>query len=302
MIRSMTGYGAAEQADDLVRVAAEIRTLNNRFLKVNQHLPEGLGAAEVAIEKIIREGISRGTVNLNLAVEPRGAAVRAPINTDILAAYGKDLAAAAKKIGAAVSLEALLALPGVVGSEQVLLTGIADLPARVEAVVAEAVRRLNLMRDAEGQATAEDMRSALDEMERRIADIHRRVPAVVKEYRERLRARVAELLEGLEVAADDQALAREVAFAAERSDIAEELSRLASHICQFRELLDDSGPGGRAAASPPGAGRKLEFLTQEMYREANTIGSKASDAQVSRLVVDIKVGVDRLREQSQNVE
>jgi len=298
MIRSMTGYGAAEQADDLVRVAVEIRTLNNRFLKVNQHLPEGLGAAEVAIERILRDSISRGTVNLNLAVEPRGAAVRAPINTDILAAYWKDLEAAAKQVGGTVSLEALLALPGVVGSEQVLLTGIADLPARVEAVVAEAVRRLNRMRDAEGQATAKDMRTALDEMQRRIAAIQTRVPAVVQEYRERLRQRVAELLAGVEVAADDQTLAREVAFAAERSDINEELARLASHLSQFRELLDDSGAG----AAGKQAGRKLEFLTQEMYREVNTIGSKASDAQVSRLVVDIKVGVDRLREQSQNVE
>ena len=298
MIRSMTGYGAAEKADDLVRVAVEIRTLNNRFLKVNQHLPEGLGAAEVAIDRMLRDSISRGTVNLNLAVEPRGAAIRAPINTDILAAYGQDLAAAAKKVGGTVSLEALLALPGVVGSERVLLTGIADLPARVEAVVAEAVRRLNRMRDAEGQATAKDMRSALDEMQRRIAAIQTRVPAVVQEYRERLRQRVAELLAGIEVAADDQTLAREVAFAAERSDINEELARLASHLSQFRELLNDSGAG----AAGKQAGRKLEFLTQEMYREVNTIGSKASDAEISRLVVDIKVGVDRLREQSQNVE
>lgn len=295
MIRSMTGYGAAEKADDLVRVAVEIRTVNNKFLKVNQRVPEGLGAAEVAIDRMLRDSISRGTVNLNLAVEPRGAAIRAPINTDILAAYWQDLEAAAKKVGGTVSLEALLALPGVVGSERVLLTGIADLPARVEAVVAEAVRRLNRMRDAEGQATAKDMRSALDEMQRRIAAIQTRVPAVVQEYRERLRQRVAELLAGIEVAADDQTLAREVAFAAERSDINEELSRLASHLSQFRELLDDSGPAEQA-------GRKLEFLTQEMYREVNTIGSKASDAEISRLVVDIKVGVDRLREQSQNVE
>ena len=292
MIRSMTGYGAAEQADDRVRVAVEIRTVNNKFLKINQRSPEGLGAAEVTIERILRGSISRGTVNLNLAVEPRGAAVRAPINTDILAAYRQDLEAAAKKVGGTVSLEALLALPGVVGSERILLTGIADLPARVEAVVAEAVRRLNRMRDVEGQATAKDMRASLDEMQQRIATIQTRVPAVVQEYRERLRQRVTELLEGLEVAADDQTLAREVAFAAERSDINEELARLASHISQFRELLDDSGP----------AGRKLEFLTQEMYREVNTIGSKASDAEISRLVVDIKVGVDRLREQSQNVE
>jgi len=294
MIRSMTGYGAAERSDDLVRIAVEIRTVNNRFFKSNQHLPEGLGAVEVAIERLLRDSISRGTVNLTLTVEPRGPAARVPINPDILAAYWRDLSAAAAKMGAGagMSMDALLALPGVVGSEQVLLVGIPDLAARIEAAVKEALARLDAMRDAEGQATATDMRAAIDEMERRIAAIQTRVPAVVEDYRNRLRERVKALLEGAEIPLDDQTLVREVAFFAERSDINEELSRLTSHVGQFRELLTESGP----------AGRKLEFLTQEMYREVNTIGSKSSDSEVSRHVVEIKVGVDRLREQSQNIE
>jgi len=297
MIRSMTGYGAAERTNAEVRIAVEIRTVNNRFFKANLRVPDGLGAVEMTIESLLRASISRGTVNLALTVQPKGESARAPVNTALLAAYLKDVV----DFGEAnlpgfrpedVRIEALLDLPGVVGGEEVLLTGIEDLPAQIEAVVKEALERLNAMRDQEGTATARDMAAALDEMERRVAAVLSRVPAVLEEYRTRLKERVAALLAGAEVPMDDQTLLREVAFYAERSDINEELSRLSSHVQQFRELLAASGPGGR----------KLEFLTQEMYREVNTIGSKSSDPLISRDVVEIKVGVDRLREQSQNVE
>jgi uncharacterized protein (TIGR00255 family) len=294
----MTGYGAAERVDPDVRIAVEIRTVNNRFFKASLHLPEGLGAVEVAIDKILRATITRGTVNLTLGVEPRGAAARVPINKDILQAYLKDLEGfAGGRSGknddySSGLLGFVLGLPGVVGGQDVLLTGIDNLPARIEAVVQEGVARLNAMRDAEGQTTATDMRATLDEMEKWLAAIDARVPAVIEEYRERLRERVTALLEGVEIALDDQVLAREVAFAAERSDINEEIARLRSHVGQFRELLVESGPGGR----------KLEFITQEMYREVNTMGAKSNDSEISRLVVSVKVGVDRLREQSQNVE
>ena len=298
MIRSMTGYGAADRADQEVRIAVEMRTVNNRFFKGVQHLPEGLGAIEVTIDKILRETITRGTISLGLTVEPRGGAARVPINKDILEAYLKDLEGfmggwthkSTNYSDALLGL--LLGLPGVVGSETVLLTGIENLPGRIEAVVREAVGRLNAMRDTEGQSTADDMRATLTEMERLLTAVEARVPFVVNEYRDRLRQRVTDLLEGVEVTLDDQTLAREVAFAAERSDINEEIARLKSHVDQYRELLVESGP----------AGRKLEFLTQEMYREVNTIGSKSADSEISRHVVSIKVGVDRLREQSQNVE
>jgi uncharacterized protein (TIGR00255 family) len=298
MIRSMTGYGAAERMDPDVRIAVEVRTVNNRFYKAGLHVPEGLGPVEVAIDKILREGITRGTISLSLVVEPHGAAARVPVNKDILEAYLRDLEGFAGGWSQKHSnyydalLGFVLGLPGVVGSQDVLLTGLANLPARIEAVVQEAVARLNAMRDAEGQATAADMRATLDTMDKALASVEARVPAVIEEYRDRLRERVTALLAGIEIALDDQALAREVAFAAERSDINEEIARLRSHLAQFRELLVESGPGGR----------KLEFLTQEMYREVNTMGAKSNDSEISRSVVEVKVGVDRLREQSQNVE
>jgi uncharacterized protein (TIGR00255 family) len=297
MIRSMTGYGAAERTNDQVRIAVEIRTVNNRFFKANQRSPEGLGAIEVAIENLLRATISRGTINLNLTVEPKGAAARAPVNAAMLAAYLKDVT----DFGQAhvpgfrpedVRVEALLALPGVVGSDQVLLVGVENLQAQVEATVKEALERLNVMRDQEGQATARDMVAALDETDRRIAAVLARAPGVLEEYRARLQERVSALLEGAQIPLDDQALLREVALFAERSDINEELTRLKSHVDQFREMIGASGP----------AGRRLEFLTQEMYREVNTLGAKSGDCQVSREVVEIKVCVDRLREQTQNIE
>lgn len=288
MLRSMTGYGAAERENDQVRIAVEVRTINNKFFKVTQRLPEGLGAAEVAIERLLRDTISRGTVNVGVTVEPRGPAARVPINTDVLAAYKRDLA----QVTDSLSDDALLALPGVLGSEEVLLTGIENLQREIEAAVAEALDNLNRMRDAEGEATARDMAAALAEIEQRIAAVRQRAPAVVDDYRARLQQRIQAMLEGIEITVDDQSLIREVAFFAERSDVNEELTRLASHADQFRELLADSGP----------AGRKLEFLTQEMYREVNTIGSKANDPEISREVVEIKVAVDRLREHTRNIE
>ena len=288
MLRSMTGYGAAERESDQARIAVEIRTINNKFFKVTQRLPDGLGAAEVAIERLLRDTISRGTVNVGVTVEPRGPAARVPINTDVLAAYKRDLA----QVTDSLSDDALLALPGVLGSEEVLLTGIENLQREIEAAVAEALDNLNRMRDAEGEATARDMAAVLAEIEQRIAAVRQRAPAVVDDYRARLQQRIQAMLEGIEITLDDQSLIREVAFFAERSDVNEELTRLASHADQFRELLADSGP----------AGRKLEFLTQEMYREVNTIGSKANDPEVSREVVEIKVAVDRLREHTRNIE
>ncbi|HUW99767.1 MAG: YicC/YloC family endoribonuclease [Phycisphaerae bacterium] len=295
MIRSMTGYGTAERTTKEARIGVEIRTVNNRSLKISQRTPEGLGAAEAEIERLLRERLSRGTVFVRLAVEPVGAAARAPLNHEVLLAYWKDLAEVRKRLGAAdepPKIESLLALPGVVGDEAVLLTGIRDLAEIVREVTVEALDRLDAMREAEGEATARDMAAHLDDLERHVAAIRERAPGVIEEYHQRLRERASALAKGVEIALDDTSLAREVAFFAERADINEELARLASHLEQTRALLGASEP----------VGRRLEFLTQEMVRETNTIGSKSSDADIARQVVELKVGVDRLREQSQNIE
>jgi len=295
MIRSMTGYGAAERTTDEVRVRVEIRTVNNRSLKVSQRTPEGLGAAEVVIDRLVRERLTRGTVHVLLTVEPVGAAARAPINREVLAAYWKDLARLREELGGGdgpPALEALLGLPGVVGDEAVVLTGIKNLESLVKEAAREALDRLDAMREAEGQATAKDLAANLKEMGRCVAAVRQRAGVVIQEYRDRLQERAQALLEGVEIAVDDATLAREVAFFAERSDINEELARLQSHLEQMRDLLGASEP----------VGRRLEFLAQEMSREANTIGAKSNDVEIAREVLPIKVAVDRLREQSQNIE
>ncbi|MGB3195396.1 MAG: DUF1732 domain-containing protein, partial [Phycisphaerae bacterium] len=182
--------------------------------------------------------------------------------------------------------------PGVVGDEAVVLTGIKNLESLVKQAAREALDRLDVMRETEGQATAKDLAANLEEMARRVAAVRSRAGCVIQEYRDRLQERAQALLEGVEIAADDATLAREVAFFAERSDINEELARLESHLEQMRDLLGASEP----------VGRRLEFLAQEMSREANTIGAKSNDVQIAREVLPIKVAVDRLREQSQNIE
>jgi len=288
MIRSMTGYGTAERTTDEARIIVEVRSVNNRYFKVNLRLPEGLGGLEPRIERLLREAVSRGTVTVNVTVEPRGPAARVPVNTDLLEAYRRDLETTAP----GVTDDALLALPGVVGEEEGRLTGIGNLPEAIEAAVREAMEELNRMRDAEGRATADDLAAALDEIERLASAVAERAPQVIEQYRDRLRERVQSLLEGVEIAPDEEALAKEVAFFAERADVNEELARLASHVQQFRELFEATEP----------VGRRAEFIAQEMYREVNTIGSKAGDADVAREAVDIKVCVDRLREQAQNIE
>ncbi len=293
MIRSMTGYGRAEHEDGTVRIAVEVRTVNNRGLKISPRLPEGFLGAEIPIEKLVREHLTRGTVLLAVDLELRGEAARAPVDADVLAAYWKALAGAARDLGAPPpSIEGLVALPGVVDEAARPGADPEALQARVLATVGEALERLDAMRAAEGQATAEDMRAALAELSAGLATVQQRVPAVVEEYAKRLKERAETLMEGAELAADHQTLVREVAFFAERSDTSEECARLASHLAQFRELLASPGP----------AGRKFEFLAQEMYREVNTIGSKANDPDIGRAVVDMKLRVDRLREQAQNVE
>ena len=308
MIRSMTGYGQAQSSDEQVRVVAEIRAVNNRFLKITQRTPEGLASIEPAVEKRVRQHLGRGTVIVNLTVEPRGSAARAPLNGAVLAAYWRDLANALGDLGGQgpPPLEALLALPGVVGDEAALLTGIEGLAERIDRVVAEALGCLDAMRAAEGEATARDLAATLQDMEARLAAIQRLAPKVVSDYRQRLAARAEVLLAGTALAADDPALLREVAFFAERCDINEELTRLASHMAQFRDQLAAPEPAsprpGEGGGGPSGAGRRLEFLAQEMHREITTIGSKANDADVAREVVEVKVAVDRLREQSQNIE
>lgn len=294
MLLSMTGFGEARGQDESLVVSAEVRTINNRYFKLVGKFPEGFGAAEASIDALVRKFVKRGTVQVTLRVQRARPADAYKLNIDALNSYREQLEKLHDQwhVTETVNVERLLALPGVVEENT---TDSADLEAEwplIEQVLSEALTRLDQMRRDEGAAMASDLAANCATIKQELEKIEARAPQVVADYRDRLRERVSSLLSELDVSVQAADLIREVGIFAERSDIAEEIVRLRSHLQQFDTILN-------AAES---AGRKLEFLTQEMFRETNTIGSKANDTQIAQHVVEIKSAVEKLREMIQNVE
>lgn len=294
MILSMTGYGFAQLAEDRESYALEIRTVNNRYLKLSFKLPSFLQFAETAVEKLVRGRIARGTVEYVLRVRGDHDASSCTIHAGRLQQYLRQLAEVKLPSGlqATVDLAALAALPGVCEEAEPDETEQSRRLAFLERLTGLALDALTAMRREEGAALQRELEQLCGAIRDKLREVAARAPLVVEEYHVRLRARVAALMKesGLELEAEG--LMREVAIYAERCDINEELSRLGSHLDQFSELCrrDDQ------------VGRTMDFLTQELLREANTIASKSNDALIARNIVDVKGLIDRLREQVQNVE
>ncbi len=293
MLRSMTGFGSAAGQVESVNYVVEIRSVNNRYLKLSCKLPDFLAAAESEIEALVRHRVQRGTLTVSVQMKLPEDRAAGQINTTVLKSYVDQL----RTIGVGgnpmltVDLATLVQLPGV--CEPPSLKGLADSTREgLLALVAQAVEALAGMRHKEGENTKADLLGNCDEIERNLASIAEIAPQVVVGYHERLTTRVAELTRAGKVSIDQDLLAREVAIFADRCDIAEEMTRLRAHVEQFRQTSD----------SPEPAGRKLDFIAQEMLREANTIASKANNAEIGRNVVDIKTAIDRIKEQVQNVE
>ncbi len=296
MIVSMTGFGEARADEDGVGYHVEVRSLNNRYFKASIKVPEQFQRYETEIDKLLRSRMGRGSISYLLRVKDDHPSAAYQVNTAVLAEYVRQLrqvAGADSNVG--IDLARFLEVPGVFQPAE---TDDALLDRRfafVRRLSEEAIDKVIDMRRAEGKALQADLRAQCAEIRVRLEAIRARGPAVVEEYRRRLRTRVEQLIGGLDgsnIELYQDALAREVAIFAERCDVNEEVSRIASHLDQFASL----------SGVPELAGRKLDFLAQEMMREANTIGSKASDAEVSRQVVEIKAAVDRIKEQVQNVE
>lgn len=292
MIRSMTGYGEASAQVDGTHYVLEIRSLNNKYLKAVLRLPESLQSLEAELETRLRERISRGTVTVNASISDQTEAAAHEINTKALNRYIEQL----KRIDGApsVDLGALLALPGV-------LQPPADAEGRFEATKAamldlldKAIKQLQSMREREGKSLVADLRTHHCFIAERLKLVADRAPEVIADYEKRLRTRIDTLLKDVGVKIDSVDLVREIAAYAERTDIAEEINRLRAHLDQFEELI--------ASNEPRPLGRTLDFLAQEMLREANTIASKSPDAVISRHAVEIKGAIDRIKEQAQNVE
>ena len=293
MIRSMTGFGSAAGQVDGVEYAVEVRSVNNRYLKTTIKLPEGLSAVEADIEQLVRGRAQRGTVMLSVRMRLPDDQAACHVNTRVLSDYLDQLRPLEVEANPLlrVDLATLLQLPGVCEPPSIeeLLEGTRE---GLLAIVGEALDRLVEMRRKEGDALKADLLVNCDAVESNLAAVGEAAPQVVLDYQERLTQRVGDLTRAGNVEIDQDQLAREVAIFADRCDVAEEVSRLTGHVEQFRQTVATEGA----------VGRKLDFIAQEMLREANTIASKAGSGQIARTVVDIKTAIDRVKEQVQNVE
>jgi len=294
MIKSMTGYGDASAESGNLSYFVEIKTVNNRYLKTNIKLPEILGFLEEDIEKLIKKNIHRGTVNVLIRLKGLADTFLFDLDQDLLEAYLFKLKSCAESasVDFNVNMVDLLSLPGVM---QPRIPDEAEAVKLREAaidVTSKAIEKLVGMRAEEGKAVAADMIGHCRDVEKYLKIIRERSPVVVEEYYEKLKSKTDKLLSGCQIDMDEEILARELAVFAERCDISEEIARLESHLNQFLMCCN-----GQEAA-----GRKLDFICQEMLRETNTIASKASDTEICNSVVEIKCRIDRIKEQVQNVE
>jgi uncharacterized protein (TIGR00255 family) len=294
MINSMTGYGSADGQLDGVSYTIELKAVNNRYLKTIIKLPENCTFLEDEVDKLLRQNLSRGTINYVLRLKEVGATALFEIDEGALRSILAKLRDVSSSIGftGQIDLAGLLELPGIVRPllpDEEQARRIKELVLRISQ---EAVDKLNTMRAAEGRFLEEDLKKHCRIMTDELDKIRQRSVSVVKDYANRLRRRVDELLAEAKLKLDAETLAREVAVLADRSDIAEEIARLDAHLHQFDQICKTDG----------GAGRRLDFLSQEMLREINTVASKAADAEIARSVVDIKCLIERLKEQIQNVE
>jgi len=296
VLLSMTGYGEARFQSDQLALSIELRALNNRYLKVSLRAPDPYHLLEAEFEKVIRRQVKRGTLQVHLRVDRQAAPHDYRINPVALTSYFRQVRDLGPKLGiggnADVILSQILMLPGVVPEPGSAAHSLHDDWPLVEKVLTDALAQLHIMRQDEGRAMADELLAHRDAIASHLDIIRQRAVTVAPAFRDRLFERVRNLLQELDVQVDKNDLIREVSIFAERSDIAEEVVRLATHLDHFREIMNEQ-------ESP---GRKLEFLVQEMAREANTIGSKAGDVDISRHVVDIKGTLEKIRELVQNVE
>lgn len=289
---SMTGFGTGRTIAEERSFSCEVRSVNHKFCDVRLRLPRELQAFEAQAQTLVRSRVARGRIDLSMELGPAPGALPQPEIDEALArAYFDRLRALAETLGLdrGPGIELLATLPGVVKvPERSLALG--RIEAALSAAVEQALDELDVMRRREGAALAEELRRLLELVEGGVDGIARELPNSNRQRKERLEARLRELLEGQ--AGDPIRIAQEVAILVDKSDVTEEVARLRSHVEQFARLL----------RAPEPVGRKLDFLLQEMHRETNTIGSKSSSVVLAHLVVDLKSALERMREQVQNVE
>lgn len=289
----MTGFGRATAEFEGNSVTVEAKSYNNRFLKVSLRLPDALSNLELDLENLVRARLTRGSVYCAVTLGQAPMSGNYRLNLPLARRYYTELAALAQELKAAPpQISEIARLDGVV---EALDSGGGQDDALVETVkkaLGRALDELTLMRRKEGQALQTDLERRVKRVAEVAAEVDKRAPRIVLEYRDKLKSRLEQLLKGSGAALEDATLAREAALFADRCDITEETTRLRHHCSQF--LKEIAGDGA--------VGRKLDFIAQEMLRESNTIGSKANDAELASAVVEMKSEIERIKEQVQNLE
>lgn len=298
MIVSMTGFGTARTEQENFSCVVEVRSVNNRFFKGVIKVPDKLAALEQDLEKLLRDAIGRGSVVLQVAVRDASDAESVVVNRPLLAkyvAFARELQrelAAEKGANLSLELTNLLTLPGVISAGDESAGYFEAHKEIVLRLTRQALAGLAEMRRIEGEALWADLSKHLEIIRGSLAKIAELAPTVSRSYHDKLQLRVQQMLGDARLALNADDLLKEVAMFADRADISEEINRLGGHLDQFESVCKGEEQ----------AGRKLDFISQEMLREANTIASKANDSGIARLTVDIKSSIDRIKEQVQNVE
>jgi len=289
----MTGFGRASSRDRKFDIEVELRSVNHRFLTLKQSLPEGLGRCETDIEQLVRGSLTRGSVSLSVTV--KSAEANRPRLPD--PAVLREVASRLRETQKALKLKGEIGIGDLLGVPTLWSSSAAEAPAeelwpRVKKLLGEALRALVAHRAREGKAIEKDLRARLDTIESRVGAVRERTRAVVELYQKRLDERIQTLLrqKGIEGAQVD--IVKEVAIHADRCDVSEETQRLSAHLAEFRKILSGEGQ----------VGRRLDFLTQEMGRETNTIASKGNDASISACAVEVKAELEKIKEQVDNLE
>ena len=292
MLKSMTGYGRVKVENDLREITVELRSVNHRYLDLNIKVPRIYGYLEEMVSKQAQAAIARGKVDIFVSVRAKeGADIRVSPNMAVIQGYVDAIRKVSETYGLSDEATALSLLRLPDAMEQSKEEADADqLKAEVSAVLDQALTEYNAMREKEGARLVEDVTYRAGLIAQSVDFVEQRSPDCVEEYRQRIAARMTELLDGTELA--QQRILQEAALYADKVNVTEEIVRLRSHLAQLETMLK----------SPVAIGRKLDFLVQEMNRETNTIGSKANDFQIAKTVVDMKAEIEKIREQIQNLE
>ena len=292
MIRSMTGYGSAKGSCQGLAISVELKSVNNRYLDCSVRLPRGFLFAEEAVKAKVQQHISRGKVDVYVNIDTDSSdAVVVKVNRALADGY----VAAVRELSEAYGLDGTLSALALGRMPDVLSVEKRDADAdAVSAAIAEiteqALAEYDAMRDREGRKLHDDIAGRLVTIEGYIGEVERRSPETVDEYRQRLYRKMSEVLEN--TALDEQRILLEAGIFADKIAVDEETVRLRSHISQMRGMLETGSP----------IGRKMDFLVQEFNRESNTIGSKCSDSTITKIVIELKSEIEKIREQIQNIE